>query len=158
VQDKSPETTELHALLADTKRIACRFYHLTGRPLGVTGEVAEYEAARLLGLDLADVREAAIDATKQVDGKAITFQIKGRAVSPKKRYIGRVSKMKLEPQFDKALLVLIDQKTYETIEIWQSDYEAVKQRLNKPGSKARNERGSLAISQFKSISTKIWPR
>ena len=148
---------ELQNLLAEAKRIAKRFYQLTGKPLGVTGEVAEFEAANLLGLELAPAREAAIDATKRVDGKIITFQIKGRAVNPKKRYVGRVSKMKLEPRFDKALLVLIDKQTYETLEIWQTDYELVRERLKRPGSKARNERASLGISQFKSISKQVWP-
>ena len=34
-------------LLAEAKVIAQRYYALTKKPLGITGEVAEYEAARL---------------------------------------------------------------------------------------------------------------
>lgn len=44
-------------ILADAKRLAQDYHELTGRPLGVTGEVAEYEAVRLLGLEPAPVRQ-----------------------------------------------------------------------------------------------------
>ena len=40
------------AILAETKRLAQQYRALTGKPLGVTGEVAEFEAARILDLDL----------------------------------------------------------------------------------------------------------
>lgn len=36
---------EILEILKDAKVLARRFYCLTGKPLGVTGEVAEYEAA-----------------------------------------------------------------------------------------------------------------
>ena len=39
-------------ILRDAKALAREYYQLTGKPLGVTGEVAEYEAARLLGVEL----------------------------------------------------------------------------------------------------------
>ena len=40
------------ALLAEAKRLAREYYGLTGKPLGVTDEVAEYDAARLLASSL----------------------------------------------------------------------------------------------------------
>lgn len=40
-------TDEVYLILRDAKVLARRYYHLTGKPLGVTGEVAEYEAARI---------------------------------------------------------------------------------------------------------------
>ena len=36
---------EILEILKEAKVLARRFYRLTGKPLGVTGEVAEYEAA-----------------------------------------------------------------------------------------------------------------
>ncbi len=50
------------SLLSDLKRIAAEFYKLTGKPLGVTGEVGEFEVARIMNLTLADAREAGFDA------------------------------------------------------------------------------------------------
>lgn len=39
-------------LLRQAKLLAVRHRQLTGEPLGITGEVAEFEAAAILGLDL----------------------------------------------------------------------------------------------------------
>jgi hypothetical protein len=49
-------TDEVFELLGKAKRLAREYRDLTGRPLRITGEVAEYEAARLLGLELSTVR------------------------------------------------------------------------------------------------------
>ncbi len=43
-------------LINEAKRIASKYYQITGRPLGITGEVGERTAASVLGLKLADVR------------------------------------------------------------------------------------------------------
>lgn len=49
---------EVLVVLREAKVLARRFYRLTGKPLGVTGEVAEYEAATKLGLQLHAARQA----------------------------------------------------------------------------------------------------
>ena len=54
---------ELAQLAVEAKRVARRYYELTGKPLGVTGEIAELEAARLLNLRLANARQSGWDAT-----------------------------------------------------------------------------------------------
>jgi len=52
-------------ILAAVKPLAAEYYRLTGKPLGVTGEVAEYVAAETLDLVLADARTPGYDATRQ---------------------------------------------------------------------------------------------
>ena len=47
------DQTRVREILAVVKPLAAEFYRLTGKPLGVTGEVAEYLAADILGLELA---------------------------------------------------------------------------------------------------------
>ena len=49
---------EILEILKEAKVLARRFYRLTGKPLGVTDEVAEYEAATKLGLLLHPARQA----------------------------------------------------------------------------------------------------
>ena len=149
--------TELQQLIKAAKDLASRYYQITGKPLGISGEIAEHEAARILNFELAPAREASIDAYFVEQGIRLTVQIKGRAVDPTQKYVGRVPKIKLEPTFDFAVLVLLDRSTYEPIEIWRADHAAIKERLTKPGSKSRNERGSMGISQFKSIAIRVWP-
>ena len=65
-------------ILADVKRLAIEYYAVTGRPLGVTGELAEFEASEKLGLELAIVRTPGFDATKVVNRRTVQVQIKGR--------------------------------------------------------------------------------
>jgi hypothetical protein len=43
-------------ILAKVKPLAVEYYRMTGKPLGVTGEVAEYVAAEILGLTLVPAR------------------------------------------------------------------------------------------------------
>ena len=49
-------------ILKDVKSLAIEYYELTGKPLGVTGEIAEFEVADILGLELAEVRSPGWDA------------------------------------------------------------------------------------------------
>lgn len=150
---------ELRELLRQAKDLAVRYYKLTGKPLGVTGEIAEYEAAQRLGLRLAPARTAFFDAYRDSELGRETFQIKGRAVAADARYRGRVPKINCNGPFDAVLMVLLDKTSFEAIEIWRADRDAVIARLSAPGSKARNERNSMGIAQFKSIpgARRVWP-
>jgi hypothetical protein len=152
----SADETQLRQLKADAKALAVRYYQMTGKPLGITGEIAELEAAELLALQLADARTPGFDAYRARKGAKERIQIKGRAVDPANRYRGRCPSIKCGDQFDYVLLVLLDRFSLEVLEIWEAPEAAVEARLAAPGSKARNERNSMGLSQFKSIATKIW--
>ena len=43
-------------ILRDVKALALEYHQVTGKPLCVTGKITEFEAARVLGLRLADAR------------------------------------------------------------------------------------------------------
>ena len=151
-----PEQVEaggIAEILKRAKEVAVDYYRATGKPLGVTGEVGEYEAARLLGLDLSDARTAGYDAT-DADGRR--YQIKARSISADARSRSRqIGSIKLARGFDAVLLVVMDEG-YRTLEIWEADRGAVKAALEAPGSKARNERGSLSVSKFRQIGRRVY--
>lgn len=72
-------------ILNEAKDVALRYYKLTNKPLGITGEIAEHEASTLLGLSLCSARQSGYDATEILDGKEYRVQIKGRYMpDPKK--------------------------------------------------------------------------
>lgn len=150
-------TDEVYQILREAKVLARRYYHLTGKPLGVTGEVAEYEAARILNLELEIARQAGYDATETLDGLTRRIQIKGRYFSNPRMRNGRVGSIDLKQPFDTVLLVLLDAE-YNAFQIYEAARPAVEALLTRPGSKARTERGSVAISQFKAISLLRWER
>lgn len=142
---------ELTELLRKVKLLAKEYRELTGRPLGVTGEIAEYEAARLLeGVELLPPRQAGYDATRNGE----RLQIKGRCVldATKAQRVGRID---VASEWDAVLLVLLDED-YEATAIYEADRPAIEAAIATPGSKAR-EGGALAVSKFKSIGIKIWP-
>lgn len=154
----SSHADALRQLKSDAKALAARYYELTGKPLGITGEMAELEAAELLELDLADARTPGFDAYRERNGLRERIQIKGRAVDSADRYRGRCPSIKCGDQFDYVLTVLMDRRTLDVLEIWEASEGAVQARLTAPGSKSRNERNSMGLSQFKSIATKVWPQ
>ena len=156
--DRSMDQAAIREVLAAAKALAARYYALTGKPLGVTGEVAEAEAAEKLDLMLAPPRHPDYDASRETNGSTTRHQIKGRAVDPSDRYRGRVPSIEYDREFDLVTLVLLDRTTYCAIEMWQASRQDVRARLQAPGSKARTERNSMAISQFISIAQKVWPQ
>jgi hypothetical protein len=143
-------------LLREVKLLAREYYELTEKPLGVTGEIAEYEAARILKVKVSPARQSGYDAIRKRRGKEERLQIKGRRFTPTSKASQRLGSIDLLKEWDIALLVLLDEH-YEPTEIFEADRQAVTAALKKPGSRARNERGSLAVSQFKSIGSRIWP-
>lgn len=144
-------------ILAEAKRLAREYRVITGKPLGITGEVAEYEAARILGVKLAGARQAGYDATEDRQGCPVRLQIKGRCVLEDSKPGQRVGSIDIDKEFDAVLLVLLN-ADYEATAIHEASREAVLTALAVPGSKARNERNALAISQFIKIASLRWRR
>ncbi|WP_234452435.1 hypothetical protein [Pseudomonas sp. MF6747] len=86
---------EILEILKEAKVLARRFYRLTGKPLGVTGEVAEYEAATRLGLLLHPARQAGYDATDTLEDGIARIQIKGRCMLNPLKITGRMGAIDL---------------------------------------------------------------
>jgi hypothetical protein len=144
-------------VLGEAKSLARRYRNLTGRPLGVTGEVAEYEAARLLNLNLAPARMAGYDATEQLNGTTRRLQIKGRCLLPNCKPGQRLGSIDVTKDWDAVLMVLLDENL-DAISIYEAPRNQVLAALAEPGSKARNERGALGVNKFKAIAVKRWER
>ena len=148
---------EVMALLASAKRLARRYRELTGRPLGVTGEVAEYEAVNLLGLELAPVRTAGYDAVERIGTRRRRLQVKGRCLLPGCKPGQRLGKIDVKKPWDAVLLVILDGK-FNATAIYDAPRSKVCAALAAPGSKSRNERGALSVSKFKSIAKLRWSK
>lgn len=137
------------------KQVAIDYYRLTGKPLGITGEIGEYYAAKHLGLELAEARTPGFDA---YGTNRRRIQIKSRSIQQSKKLTGqRLGSILLEHEWDVVILVLMD-KNFEPFEMYEADRESIEEALRKPGSKARNERNALAVTNFISIGTKVWPK
>jgi hypothetical protein len=151
------DTDRILGILGEAKRLAQEYHRLTGKPLGITGEVAEYEAARILGVELTPARQAGYDAVETRDGAVRRLQIKGRCLLDDCKPGQRLGSIRIEKEWDAVLMVLLD-KNFEAVEIYEAERTAVVAVLTAPGSKARNERGAMAVSKFKSIGRLRWRR
>jgi len=148
--------SEVMAILSAAKLLAQRYRVLTGKPLGITGEVAEFEAARLLNLQLVEARQAGYDAIRMENGVPRRLQIKGRCILDKSKKSQRLSKIDIRKEFDGVLLVLMDE-SFNATAIYEADRKPVIDALIAPGSRSRNERGALDVRKFRSIGRSVWP-
>lgn len=148
-------TDSILTILSAVKKLAQRYHALTGKPLGITGEVAEYEAARILGITLTPARQAGYDATEGKGKHTRRLQIKGRCILPGSKPGQRLGAIDIAKEFDAVLLVLLDEN-FEATAIYEASRKAVIDAITAPGSKARNERGALSVSKFKSIGSLRW--
>ena len=144
---------KISEIISRAKTAAIEYYDLTGKPLGVTGEIGEYEAARLLNLDLAEARSPGYDAEDE-NGRLI--QIKTRRITQDKNNKSqRVGSIRLDHQWDSVMLVLMDER-YNVSEIYEAERKDIEIEIKKPGSVARNKRGALPISTIKRIGKLVW--
>lgn len=148
------EFAEVARIIAAAKKLAVRYRELTGKPLGITSEVAEFEAARLLNLELCPARNPGCDLVGRGLKAGFLAQVKGRVLQDGAAG-GRIGGIKFRHPWQVVLFVLMDAR-FEPIGIWSANRATLKAALERPGSKARNERGQLSLSQFKACAEKVW--
>ncbi len=144
-------------ILREAKLLAQRYRKLTGKPLGITGEVAEYEAARILGVKLTPPRNTGFDATERKNGSIRRLQIKSRCLLPNRKPGQRLGSIDIEKEFDAVLMVLLDEN-FEATAIYEAERDVVIKAIKEPGSKARNERWALGVNKFRAIGKVRWRR
>ena len=155
---KSSNVSRVREILAEAKALGAEYYRLTGKPLGVTGEVAEYVAAEKPGLELAPARTEGYDAIRRTRDSEQHIQIKGRAYGKDAKPSQKLGTIKRGNACDSVLVVLLDNATLEPLEMWEAPMAAVNERLAVPGSKAR-ARGALSVPEFKKhcAARQVWP-
>jgi hypothetical protein len=144
-------------ILRQAKVLAQRYRALTGKPLGITGEVAEYEAARILGVELTPARQAGYDAVERVNGRQRRLQIKGRCILKGSKPGQRLGSIDIEKEWDAVLMVLVDDN-FDAYEIYEAERDAVIAALIAPGSISRNERWAMSVTKFRAIARLRWKR
>lgn len=114
------------------------------------------EAARLLRVRLTPARQAGYDAVERRNGSTRRLQIKGRCLLANCKPGQPLGSIDIKKKWDAVLMVLLDEN-FDATAIYEAKREVVIAALTKPGSKARNERGALSVSKFRSIGTARWP-
>jgi hypothetical protein len=125
--------------------LACLYRQRFRKSLGVTAEIGEYKAAKLLNLKLEQGNiNKGFDAR---DAKGNRVQIKTRVYVRKSERTGLFNNC----DFDYALLVLLSNE-YEVIEIHRAERKAVVKELKKQ----TYSRPSIPINRFKKIGKPVY--
>lgn len=145
-------------LMHETRQLAARYRETTGNVLPVTGEIARFDAAKALDLDLIDEPNSAIDAigrTGERENKRII--IKGRAIFENTRSSPRIGQLNPDQEWDLVVLVLFDEQ-YEPDEIYEASREDIAAAMDSKKESSRKKRGAMSIAQFKIIGERVWTR
>ncbi len=146
-------------LITEARRLAADYRRATGKPLaGVSGEIAQHDAIRLLDLALCNPPIAGCDAIgKRGSREGKKVQIKARTIFDEAKSGQRIGQIKMEQAWDLVVLVLLDEEL-ETFEIYEASHAVLKEAMDEGGSSKRAKRGAMSVAKFKIIGNLVWTR
>lgn len=144
-------------LMTETRRLAAEHRRAFGRPLAVSGELARYDASRLLDLELVESPDAGFDALGRGAREGKRILVKGRAIFGDSRGGERLGQINLQAGWDLLLVVLMDD-AFEPGEIWELDRELAVAAVNDAADSKRARRGALSVARIRAIGRLAWSR
>ncbi len=147
---------EVDTLIEQTRLLAAEYRRTTGKPLPVTTEIANHDAARLLDLDIINPPPGGYDAVGRTgEREGVRYQIKGRAIFDEKKGGQRLGQIKVDKEWDAILLVLLDDN-YRPFSIYEATRDELSDAINESQHSRRSSRGAMSIARFKNISRLVW--
>lgn len=144
-------------LIAEARRLAADYRRATGKPLaGVSSEICQYDAARLLDLEICNPPVGGYDAIGRGVREGKRIQIKGRAIFDERKSGYRIGQLKLDREWDSVMLVLMDENL-EPFEIYEAERDDIVADLAQSKSR-RAARGVMSVARFKNIARLVWTR
>ena len=142
-------------LISEARRIAAEYRRTTGKPLGISAEIARHDACTYLGLEPHEdaIGYDAMGLTGEREG--LRFQIKGRAIFDEKKGGQRLGQIKVDQNWDKILLVLMNED-FETTEIYEASREDMLDDIDEAGVSNRKKRGVMSVARFKRLAQLVW--
>ncbi len=143
-------------LMVEARKLAAEYRKTTGKPLGISSEIAKFDVARLMGLESVDpTQSGGYDAigTGERNGKLV--QIKGRAILEEKKSGQRIGQLKVDQEWDSVMLVMMNEE-YEPIEIYEAQRSELLEDLQDSTHNKRKKRGAMTVAKFKKIGKLVW--
>lgn len=138
-------------LMVQTRKLAAEYYQATNQPLPVSGEIAKYDAARLLDLKKPSTEISGVDA---VNDDGIQVQIKSRVIF-KERYSNyRVGQINMDAEWNKVLLVLM-KPDYYPFEIYVIDRAEIED-ASESENPNRAKKGAMSVAKFIALGRLAW--
>ena len=155
-EDNMQNLYSIEKLMDQTRKLAKEYRQAMGKPLAVSNELAVYDAARLLNLQITEDVEGGYDAIGMVGERTdMRFQIKARTIFNEDKSGQRIGQIKADKQWDAVLLIIMDEN-YQPQEIYQAEREVLMEALNEAKNSKRAKRGAMTVAKFKIISELVW--
>ncbi len=143
-------------LIAQARVLAAEYRRTMGKPLpGISNEIAEFDAVKLLRLEPKNQAEGGFDAIDPARGGK-QIQIKSRTIFDETKSGQRIGQLKLDKDWDSVVLVLMDEN-YEPYEIYEAEREDIIEYVDKSSS-SRAKRGAMSVARFKIIGRLAWTK
>ncbi len=144
-------------LITQARKLGAEYKKSTGKVLpGLSNEIAEYDASRLLDLELCEDKIEGYDAVGRGKRKGKRIQIKGRTIFDGQKSGQRIGQIKVDKEWDAIVLILLDSE-YQPFEIFEVERDKILDVLGKPSS-SRNNRGALSVARFRKIGQLVWTK
>jgi len=148
-------TYDVEKLMAEARKLAVNFRQATGKPLGISNEIAVHDVIRLMHLDAADAgNNGGFDAIGTGERAGKRIQIKGRSIASDSKSSQRIGQIKQDKEWDSIMLILLDDG-YEPLEIYEAERQPILDVVLQTSHKRRN-RGALSLARFKKIGKLVW--
>jgi len=144
-------------LMVEARQLASAYQKMLGRPLAISGEIAKYDAIRLLRLDPAPPAASGYDAVGRGARNGVRYQIKGRVVRGESRSNPRIGQLRMSQPWHRVVLVLMD-PDLEAIEIHEANRASINALHEQLAASKRAGRGLMSVARFKIIGRLVWTR
>lgn len=142
-------------LMVQARKLAAEYRAATGKPLGgISSEIAEFDAAHHMGLELTPGAGGYDAVGRSGDREGKKIQIKGRVLIPGKRNNQRIGQIKLGQDWDSLMLVLMNEN-YESMEIYEAERDVLEEAMDEESGN-RTSRGAMSLAKFKNLAQLVW--
>lgn len=142
-------------LISEARRIAAEYRRATGKPLGISAEIARHDACTYLDLEPHEDAVGYDAMGLQGEREGLRFQIKGRAIFDEKKGGQRLGQINIDQNWDKILLVLMNEE-FESTEIYEASRETMIDDMSDSADSSRKKRGAMSVARFKRLAQLVW--
>jgi len=145
---------DVEKLMLEARKLAADYRRATGKPLGISNEIAVHDVIRLMKLVPAEPNASGYDAIGTGSREGRYIQIKGRTIFDESKGGERIGQVKMDQDWDSVMLIIMDDN-YEPQAIYEASREVMKEALTDVSAK-RAKRGAMSVARFKAISELVW--
>jgi hypothetical protein len=143
---------DLDKLYQETRRL-CVMWSKQGKTTGMTSEIAAYDAARLLDLELCSDKTLGYTAVGRGERDGMRILVKGRVVHDGQKSRQRIGQLNFDQDWDDLMVVLLDEE-FEPQEILEITRDQLEDEMNNKDKS--NRKGPLSVAKLRAIGELVW--